>query len=62
MAVQDYNPWMGQELKKLIDLITNKAFQTDPDSINTQIENPICVTGMTDSCRSSINFRKAATK
>ena len=37
MSVQDYNPWMGQELKKLIDLVVNKAFKTDPDSINSQI-------------------------
>ncbi|MHA1976481.1 MAG: hypothetical protein ACW98I_06270 [Candidatus Hodarchaeales archaeon] len=38
MASQDYNPWIGQEMKKLIDLIVNKAFQTNPDSINAQIE------------------------
>ena len=37
MSSQEYTSWMGQELKKLIDLIVNKAFQTNPDSVNTQI-------------------------
>ncbi len=37
MSVQDYNPWMGQELKKLIDLVVNKAFKTNPEAINSQI-------------------------
>ncbi len=37
MASQDYNPWMGQELKKLIDLIVNKAFKTNPQAIESQI-------------------------
>jgi hypothetical protein len=37
MSTQDYNPWMGQELKKLIDLVVNKAFKTNPEAINSQI-------------------------
>ena len=38
MSSTEYTSWMGQEMKKLIDLLVNKAFQTNPDSINSQIE------------------------
>ena len=37
MSSQDYTAWMGQEMKKLIDLITNRSFQNDPESLNKQI-------------------------
>ncbi len=33
----DYTKWMGQEMKKLIDLIINRAFQNDPEGLNHQI-------------------------
>ncbi|NHJ02596.1 MAG: hypothetical protein EAX86_10700 [Candidatus Heimdallarchaeota archaeon] len=34
---EDYSLWMGQELKKLIDLLANRSFQMNPDSLNAQI-------------------------
>ena len=37
MSSQDYTAWMGQEMKKLIDLIINRSFQNDPESLNKQI-------------------------
>jgi hypothetical protein len=37
MSSQDYTGYMGQEMKKLIDLITNRSFQNDPESLNKQI-------------------------
>lgn len=37
MDTIDYTQWLGQELKKLIDLVTNQAFQNDPEGLNRQI-------------------------
>lgn len=37
MDTTDYTQWMGQELKKLIDLITARAFQNDQEALNNQI-------------------------
>jgi hypothetical protein len=33
----DYTGWMGQEIKKMIDLITSREYQSDPESLNRQM-------------------------
>ena len=37
MSKEDYTNWMGQEVKKLIDLITKQNFQNNPESLHNQI-------------------------
>jgi hypothetical protein len=34
---EDYTGWMSQEIKKLIDLLANRALQNNPDELNKQI-------------------------
>ncbi len=34
---EDYTGWMAQEIKKLIDLLANRALQNNPDELNKQI-------------------------
>ena len=35
MSEQDYTAWIGQEIKKMIDLLTNRSYKSNPDAINT---------------------------
>ena len=37
MSTDDYTNWLGQEMKKLIDLVTNQAFKNDQQGLNRQI-------------------------
>lgn len=37
MSTDDYTSWMGQEIKKLIDLLAKRALQTNPSALNNQI-------------------------
>jgi hypothetical protein len=37
MSTEDYTDWMGQEVKKLIDLLTTRTLQNNPDALNNQI-------------------------
>ncbi|MHA1944577.1 MAG: hypothetical protein ACXAC6_01985 [Candidatus Hodarchaeales archaeon] len=37
MSEHDYTAWIGQEIKKMIDLLTSRSYKSNPDAINTQI-------------------------
>ena len=37
MSEHDYTAWIGQEIKKMVDLLTNRSYKSNPDAINTQI-------------------------
>ncbi len=37
MSTDDYTSWMGQELKKLIDLLAKQTLQNNPNALNNQI-------------------------
>lgn len=33
----DYTSWIGQEIKKMIDLLTSRAYKSNPSAIDAQI-------------------------
>ncbi len=37
MSEHDYTAWIGQEIKKMVDLLTNRSYNSNPDAINAQI-------------------------
>jgi hypothetical protein len=37
MSEQDYTAWLGQEVKKMIDLLTNRSYKSNPEAVNAQI-------------------------
>ena len=37
MTIDDYTSWMGQEVKKIIDLITKNTLQNNPEALKNQI-------------------------
>ena len=37
MSADDYTAWLGQEIKKMVDLLTNRSYKTNPDAVNSQI-------------------------
>ena len=37
MSGQDYTAWIGQEIKKMIDLLTSRSYKSNPEAVNTQI-------------------------
>ena len=37
MSEHDYTAWIGQEIKKMVDLLTSRSYTSNPDAINTQI-------------------------
>jgi len=37
MSEHDYTAWLGQEVKKMIDLLINRSYQSNPEAVNAQI-------------------------
>ena len=37
MSGQDYTAWIGQEIKKMVDLLTNRSYKSNPDAVTAQI-------------------------
>ena len=37
MSADDYTAWLGQEIKKMVDLLTNRSYKSNPDAVNSQI-------------------------
>ncbi|MHA1443388.1 MAG: hypothetical protein ACTSR4_01365 [Candidatus Hodarchaeales archaeon] len=37
MSNNDYTAWIGQEVKKMVDLLTNQSYKSNPDVVSAQI-------------------------
>jgi len=37
MSQNDYTTWLGQEIKKMVDLLTNRSYKSNPDAVDTKI-------------------------
>ena len=37
MSNNDYTAWIGQEVKKMVDLLTSRSYKSNPDAVNAQI-------------------------
>ena len=37
MSNNDYTAWIGQEVKKMVDLLTNQSYKSNPDAVSAQI-------------------------
>ncbi len=37
MSDNDYTAWIGQEVKKMVDLLTSRSYKSNPDAVNAQI-------------------------
>ena len=37
MSEHDYTAWIGQEIKKMVDLLTSRSYISNPDALDTQI-------------------------
>ena len=37
MSEHDYTAWIGQEVKKMVDLLTSRSYKSNPETVNAQI-------------------------